>query len=317
MLYQPQQETTRSSAHRRRAARGCATVASTSPMADNRDVPRAGSIHVERGRADGAAILRIDRPGARGAIDRAMMEDLESAVSALESDHEVQTVVVAASTQRGTFLAGGDIVDLARLDTPEAGAAMARRMQALLERLSNLDAVVIAAISGDAYGGGCELVLACDLRVMAEDAHLVFSQVRMGLSTGWGGGPRLTRLVGPSRALELLASARPVGAREAASMGLVNRVAPSGLALAHALDLAREIGRHPVAAVRAVKEVVRASSSAATLAQAFERERAVFRSRWMSAEHRRAVQAFMARRAPNLEGARRDSPEPGPRREPR
>jgi enoyl-CoA hydratase/carnithine racemase len=134
---------------------------------------------------------------------------------------------------------------------------------------------------------------------MAAGAHLVFSQVRMGLMTGWGGGPRLVRAIGPTRALRILATGAYVSAEEAAAMGLAE-LAPEGLALAHALDLARQITRHPPGSVAAIKSLVW-HSAGQTLAEGQAHENALFSQRWGSEEHRAAVAEFMQRRAPRFD----------------
>ncbi|GMV41580.1 MAG: enoyl-CoA hydratase [Myxococcales bacterium] len=266
------------------------------------------SISVEVGRADRVAVVRVSRPEVRNAIDRATMEELDAAIARLEGEADLGCVILAAEGER-TFIAGGDLRDFASLDTPEKGQAMGARMQQILARLEALPVPTIAAVGGDAYGGGCEVALACDLRVMAEHAHLVFSQARLGLITGWGGTPRLVRAVGGGHAMRILLTGQYVGAREAQQIGLCAAIAPSGLALATALDLARQITRHPAASIRALKELVwRSAELPLGAATALENE--LFGQRWASEEHRRALREFFARRAPDFA---QEVPEPEPK----
>lgn len=265
--------------------------------------PEFERIHVELGRADGAVVLRIQRPEARNAIDRATMGELEAALDRLEAMPEMRALVLAADGEK-TFVAGGDLKDFSSLDTPELGQAMGRRMGAVLRRIADLECPSIAAIAGNAYGGGCEIAVACDFRVMAHGSNLVFSQGRLGLITGWGGTPRLTRLVGPSLALRILATGAYVSAEQAERMGLAES-APEGMALAHALDLARQIARISPESVKAFKRLVWASTEMDfDAACTFENE--LFGTRWASEEHRRAVSEFLHRRPPAFEDRGRD-----------
>jgi enoyl-CoA hydratase len=253
------------------------------------------NLDLELSRADGAAILRVRRASARNAIDRATMEELDWALDAVAASESARVLVVAGEGD-GAFISGGDLRDFASLHTPELGRAMSARMSQVLDKLAALSIPSIAAVGYSAFGGGCEVALACDLRVMAEGASLVFSQVRMGLITGWGGGPRLVRLVGPSRAARILMTGAHVSAHEAQALGLAD-VAPAGLALAHALDLARQIARYPAGSVRALKQLVWACTDLPA-ADAQRLENRLFGERWGSPEHQRAVTEFLSRRAP-------------------
>jgi enoyl-CoA hydratase len=234
------------------------------------------------------------------------MDELDVAIDRVAAEPDVAAVILTAEGER-TFIAGGDLRDFERLDTPEQGQAMSLKMQGILAKLEALPVPVIAAIGGDAFGGGCEIALACDLRVMAEHAHLVFSQARLGLITGWGGTPRLVRAVGMGHAMRILLSVQYVSAREAHHIGLCAAVAPSGFALATALDLARQITRHPTASIRALKQLVRRSTEL-PLDAAVALENEMFGQRWASEEHKRALREFFARRAPTFDEEGGDEP---------
>ncbi len=248
-------------------------------------------LSVETDRADRTAIIRVNRPAARNAIDRKTMDELEEAIQLLETRTELGCVVLTGEGDRA-FIAGGDLKDFSQLDTPAMGQEMARRMQLLLNRWEALPIPTIAAIGANAYGGGCEIALACDLRVMAEGAHLVFSQARLGLLTGWGGTARLVRAVGVSASMQILMTGQYLTALRAKELGLVAEVAPDGYALAGALDLARQITRHPREAIEALKAVILAASTE-PFDRALEVENQWFGKRWCSPEHRRAVSAFL------------------------
>ena len=248
---------------------------------------------VETGRADRTVIVRINRPEARNAMSRHAMEELSAITDALQASEGIGCVVLTGTGERA-FIAGGDLKDFSQLETPEEGAQMGRRMQDILTRWESLPMPTIAAIGANAYGGGCEVALACDMRVMADTASLVFSQVRLGLMTGWGGAFRLVRLVGPAQAMAILTTGEYVDATRGQALGLLNGVAPEGFALAHALDLARQITRHDDGAVRSVKKAVSASMHLSR-EEAMEVENRLFEGRWNSAPHQQAVARFLQR----------------------
>ncbi|MBI3029419.1 MAG: enoyl-CoA hydratase/isomerase family protein, partial [Candidatus Rokubacteria bacterium] len=205
-------------------------------------------------REGGIAVLTIDRPEAKNALNLETIEAFSKVVDGLARDPALRAVVVTGAG--GDFVAGGDLKDFLRLESPEAGKRMSQRTQSVLARLEALEVPVIAAIEGVALGGGAEVSLACDLRIASESASIAFKQVSLGIMVGWGGGQRLLRIVGRSRALRLLLTGATLTAREAAGIGLVDEVAPAGEALEGALRLARQIAAQPAQAVRATKRAL-------------------------------------------------------------
>ena len=248
---------------------------------------------VETGRADRTVIVRIDRPGARNAMSRGAMEELAEITETLHQSDNVGCAILTG-TGEAAFIAGGDLKDFSELNTPKQGAEMGKRMQEVLSRWETLPMPTIAAIGANAYGGGCEVALACDMRIMADTASLVFSQVRLGLMTGWGGAYRLVRLVGPGNAMAILTTGEYVDAQRGKALGLLTGVAPEGFALAHALDLARQITRHDDGAVQSIKKAILAASSQPA-ERAMEVENSLFRTRWNSEIHQQAVARFLQR----------------------
>ena len=193
-------------------------------------------------------IVTIDRPEVRNAVDRPTADALARAFRDFNSDDDLLTAVLTGA--QGHFCAGADLKAMAedqeranRIDMEGDGPMGPTRM--------DLDKPVIAAIEGYAVAGGFELALWCDLRVAAEDATLGFFNRRWGVPLIDGGTIRVTRLIGQSRALDLLLTGRAVPAAEAHEIGLVNRIAPSGAALESAVELATEIARFPQAVTRA------------------------------------------------------------------
>ncbi len=238
-------------------------------------------------------LLTVRRPAVRNALNWAAMEAFAAAV---EDAHRAPDLRVLVVTGEGpAFIAGGDLKELAAYPRREHGERMSALMTRALARLEALPVPVIAAINGPARGGGTEVALACDLRVLAADADLGFVQIRQALIPGWGGGQRLLRAIGYARAMEVLLSGRILGAQEALAWGLVNRVAPPGEALAEALRWAEAIAAEPPDVVRAIKALLRAGLTLPPpLAAATEH--ALFPDLWAAEPHLAAVQAFLQRR---------------------
>ena len=161
----------------------------------------------------GIAILQVERPEVRNALDWAAMRAFGEGVEQAHAMPELRALVLSGSAR--AFIAGGDLKELANYPTRADGAKLSAGMSAALARLEALPCPTIAAMNGPARGGGAEISLACDLRVMAADADLGFVHISLGLTPGWGAGQRLLRLAGYSRALEWLATGRVLSAEEA------------------------------------------------------------------------------------------------------
>lgn len=265
------------------------------------DTP-AEEVRIER---DGpVALLIVDRPRQRNALARDTMTALGAAVARLAEMDDVRCVVVAGGGD--CFIAGGDLRDLQALTSAEAGADMARTMQAALDALSALPVPVIAAVDAFAIGGGAEVALAADLRVLAQDAWLAFRQADFAVSTAWGGSWRLARLVGPARALHLLGTGDRIGAAEALRLGLADEIAGLGeRALDHARALAHRLARRPPHVLRTMKRLVEAAPLPATEHRALEAR--LFGETWGHPAHFQAVDRFLERARPATPEA-----DPGP-----
>jgi enoyl-CoA hydratase len=196
----------------------------------------------------------------------------------------------------GTFSAGADLRKLP-LQLPERGPGATLAIARLFERVA-LDKPVIAAVEGAALGGGCELALACDLRVAAEGAQLGLPEVRRGLIPGWGGTQRLARLVGPARAKALILTGLPVDAAEAHRIGLVDRVAPTGGALDAALALAAQICECAPSAVRLARRAID-EGLASSLQQGLELEQRLLAEAISHPNFAEGVVSFLEKREPS------------------
>jgi len=188
---------------------------------------------------DGVAIVTVNRPKKLNALNGKTVKELDSAFEALGTDPEVGGVIVTGAGEKA-FIAGADIAEVATF-APVDGKDFAMRGQRMLDRIEGLGKPVIAAVNGFALGGGCELALACHVRLAAEEAKIGTPEVKLGVICGYGGTQRLPRLVGRGRALEVLLTGEIVDAREAERIGLVNHVYPRESLLAEAEALLRKM----------------------------------------------------------------------------
>jgi enoyl-CoA hydratase len=242
---------------------------------------------------EGAAVIQVERPEVRNALDWPAMEAFASSVERAYREPGLPALIVTGTNT--AFIAGGDLKAHAASVSVNDGARLSRIMGDALSRLEALPCPTIAAIEGPARGGGAEVALACDLRIMTTNADIGFVQVNLGLTPGWGGGRRLLRLIGYSRSLEFLTLGSVLSAEEALEYGVANRVVPAGTAFSEALRLATEIGEKQIGAVQAIKRLLRVNEDFPIgYAQAFEHNE--FPSLWASEAHIRAVNRFLNRR---------------------
>ncbi|MBI4270934.1 MAG: enoyl-CoA hydratase/isomerase family protein [Candidatus Rokubacteria bacterium] len=257
-----------------------------------------GALRVER--AGAVATVTIDRPKARNALDPVTIRALDATLAALEDDEALLAVVLTGAGD-DVFVSGGDLKALQKVAGAEAGRRMARATQRVFARLEALEVPVIAAINGATFGGGTELAAACDIRIATETARFGFKQVQMGIMPAWGLSYRLPRIVGRSRALELLLTGRTLTAREAKDWGFVDRVVAAREAGKAALELAQAIAGNPPLSVRLIKQAVQGGRDAPAEA-AGVLEAALFGLTWGSDDHAEAVRAFFEKRAPRWRG---------------
>ncbi len=188
---------------------------------------------------DGVAFITINRPDKLNALNDQVMAELADVAERIAAAPEIKGAILTGSGPKA-FVAGADIGDLAK-QTPFDGKARALRGQAVLRRLETCGKPVIAAINGFALGGGCELAMACHLRVASENARFGQPEVKLGIAPGYGGTQRLPRLVGKGAALQLILTGEPIDAQEAYRIGLVNKVVPAAQLLAESEKLLRGI----------------------------------------------------------------------------
>lgn len=241
-------------------------------------------------RRGAVALVTLNAPERRNAIDFAMVQGLHAVLDELATDPDLAAVVITGAGEKA-FAAGADIAQLRDREAPQALAAI---NSAIFKRIEDFAVPTIAAIKGFALGGGCELAIACDLRVAGESAKLGQPEVKLGIIPGAGGTYRLPRLVGPGRARELIFTGRIVAAPDALRMGLVNTVVPDAQVIDTALALANEIAGNGRLAVRMAKLALNA------LARPGEGHAMAFESAaqalcFESADKRARMDAFLAR----------------------
>lgn len=243
----------------------------------------------------GVGVLTINRPEARNALNWRAQERFAAVVEEAGSDRDLRVLIITAAGEKA-FASGGDLKELSNDTGEESGVRLNRIMGAALARLTELPVPVIAAVNGDAIGGGCEIMSACDLRLAASWARFRFAQVKVGLTTGWGGTARLVRLIGQSRAMELLLSGRRFDAREAVEMGFVHRLVPvGGDVLDRAMEWAESLRQLPREALAANKQLVHACGRLSVdEGNVFEGE--LFVRLWAQPDHLEAMAAFVEKR---------------------
>ncbi|MCW5838632.1 MAG: enoyl-CoA hydratase/isomerase family protein [Anaerolineales bacterium] len=237
------------------------------------------------------ATLTVNRPQVRNGLDWAAMRAFAAAVDAAAAMPQLRALIVTGAG--ATFVSGGDLRALAPYTKRRDGMRLATIMGKALGKLRGLHCPTIAAINGPARGGGAEIAVACDQRVMAEDADIGFVHARLGITTAWGGARYLLQLVGYPTALDLLSTARVLSAAEARRIGLVGQVCPPGGALPAAQTLAAEMAQHPRQAVQAAKRLLRFAVASPLVAR--HAERRLFSFLWDSEFRRQAVERFLNR----------------------
>ena len=249
---------------------------------------------------EGVATLTINRPQVHNAVSLATMSEIERVLDWLEADSTISALILTGAGDR-SFVSGGDLKDFERITTHEAAVAMSRRMQLISARLRALPIPVIGAINGDCLGGGCEVALACDIRIVSDAARFGFKQVNLGITPAWGGRRRFVRMAGRARALRLLLTGDLIDAAEALRLGLADEVVASGQVMVQATALARAIAANPPLAVRAIKQMVNEDDLIDDeRIQALEADR--FARTWISEDHDEALVARKERRNPKFKG---------------
>jgi len=250
-------------------------------------------------RDDAVAVITFNRPKVLNALNTQTLTDLSNAIEAFKADPGVRAVILTGSGEK-SFVAGADINELAA-QTPVEGKEHARRGQQIFDAIENMGKPVIAAVNGFALGGGCELAMACTIRLAAETAKIGQPEINLGLIPGYGGTQRLSRLVGAGRALELLLTGDQISAAEAYRIGLVNRVVPPADLMREAVALGALLATKAPLAARYIIDAVQTGLDL-PLPAAQVVEATLFGLVSSTADMREGTRAFIEKRKPVFQG---------------
>lgn len=247
----------------------------------------------------GVAVVTINRPKVLNALNAATIDDLQRALVDLKRDTETRVVIITGAGDKA-FVAGADINELAA-QTPTSGRDLALAGQHVFDLVENLGKPVIAAINGYALGGGCELALACTLRLAADTASIGQPEIKLGLLPGYAGTQRLPRLIGKGKAMEMILTGAPLPAADAERVGLVNRVLPFADLLPEARKLARTLaGQAPVAMRYIISAINHGLEMPFAAACAYEAT--LFALVMATDDMREGTRAFLEKRKASFEG---------------
>jgi enoyl-CoA hydratase len=250
--------------------------------------------------AHGILRLTIDRPKVLNALNAQTVGEIDRAFREARGNDDVRAVIVTGGGEKA-FVAGADINELAA-QTPISGKETSQRGQEVFNFIERFPKPVIAAINGFALGGGCELALACHIRIASENAQIGLPEVTLGIIPGYGGTQRMARLLGKGRALELICSGERIKADEAARIGLVNRVVPLDQLLLTCEELAKKIAaRAPLAVKAAIEAVVIGSEMPSEEGQLLEAT--LFGLLCATQDTKEGMRAFLEKRTADFKGA--------------
>jgi enoyl-CoA hydratase len=253
--------------------------------------------HIIVTRHDGhVATLQLNRPKVLNALNLALMVELVDALDELDNDPDVRAIVIHGSER--VFAAGADITEMAEASAVDM---LERDQFKRWDRIRRVRTPLIAAVSGVALGGGCELVMICDMIIASETARFGQPEILIGVMPGAGGTQRLTRAVGKALAMEMVLTGRMITAAEAHAAGLINRVVPVEFYLDEAMKLAREVAARPPISVRLAKESVLKSFDT-TINDGLEFERKNFYLLFATEDMKEGMKAFLEKRAPEWKG---------------
>lgn len=252
------------------------------------------NIHVTK--EAGYAIVQLNRPDVLNAINIALMQELVEALENLDKDNDVRCIILTGNEK--AFAAGADIKEMADASAVDM---LIRDQFARWDKIRRIKKPLIAAVSGFALGGGCELMMTCDIVIASESAKIGQPEINIGVMPGAGGTQRLTRAVGKAKAMEVVLTGKMITAAEALQWGLINKIVPVEYYLQEAKDLAKEIASKPPVAVRLAKEAVLKSFDT-TIEGGLEFERKNFYLLFASEDQKEGMKAFVEKRKADWKG---------------
>jgi enoyl-CoA hydratase/carnithine racemase len=245
------------------------------------------------------AILTIQRPQRLNALDERTLDEIREAFLSFQDDDQIHCVILTGAGEKA-FVAGADINELAR-DTPDAARRRALKGQRVFDLIEGLGKPVIAAVNGFALGGGCELAMACTLRIAADSARFGQPEINLGIIPGFAGTQRLVRLVGKSKAMEMILVGAAITAQEALACGLINRVVPAADLIKTARALAMELATKPPVALRYAMDAINRGADM-PFAEACQLEASLFGLVTATEDMREGTAAFLEKRKPVFKG---------------
>ena len=247
-------------------------------------------------------ILTISRPAQNkvNVLTMTAMKELDECLDGASKDDQIRAVVITGEGPY-TFVAGADIKEIAKINSREQAVELAKRGQAVFNKIENLEKPVICAINAICLGGGMELAMACHIRIASDKAKFGQPEVLLGIIPGFGGTQRLLRICGPAKASEIILTGDQVSAKEALDIGLVNQVVPEGRLLKEAVGLAKKIATRPSIAVKLILKAIR-EGMAKDLSAGLELEANLFGEISQTQDMKEGVAAFVEKRQPKFQG---------------
>ncbi len=244
---------------------------------------------------DNVGMIKMNRPDALNALNSTTLGELKEAISQLNESDNVKVIIITGEGK--AFVAGADIAEMKDM-TKEQAQSFSRKGQSVFDLIASLDKPVIAAVNGFALGGGCELAMACDIRIASDKAKLGQPEVNLGVIPGFAGTQRLSRLVGTAKAKEMIFTGDMVDAQTAFSIGLVNQVVPAEQLKDTSMEMAKKIASKGPLAVKLAKKVINEGIQV-ELDQGSNIESTRFAECFESGEAKEGMTAFLEKRKPN------------------
>lgn len=247
----------------------------------------------------GIAVITLHRPQNLNALNNELSQELNLVFDEIAEDAQISAVIIRGSEK--AFAAGADIKEIGKISSPILAHRFVTQIHLLFNKLEQLPVPVIAAVSGLALGGGCELALACDIRIASENARFGLPEIKIGVIPGGGGTQRLPRLIGVGRAKELLYTGEPIDAKEAYRIGLVNKVVPAESLMDTAQKMASKFLEQPGLALKMTKMVINDGINM-DLRSALAHEARCFEWLFSTQDQKEGMMAFMEKRKPEFKG---------------
>jgi len=246
-------------------------------------------------KGDGIATITLNRPKSMNALNSQLLGELDQIVTDIELDDAISAVLITGSEK--FFAAGADIIEINTVSDPLSARRFLKPIQDTITKVEDMGKPVIAVVCGFALGGGCELALACDIRVAADNAMFALPEIKIGVIPGGGGTQRLPRIVGAGRAKEMMYAGEMIDAQEAYRIGLVNKVYPLASVMVEATKLAAKITQQPRAGVAALKQCVNQGMNM-DLKDGIAYEARSFEILFSTEDQKEGIKAFVEKRKP-------------------